>query len=656
MKIGSTEISNIKIGSTSINRVIKDGVIYWNADSSWTQLKNNFKAALQGASLWDDNDRIFLFADAETPYTDLTGKGTDATVVTGALHESGRGVYQNNGIGYINSNYNAFTNGVSFQQDDCAIVTFFVDDIRQVAYPILGQIQTGVGAISLTMMNNSANAFTQQMINSIVGDNVTTNFPAKANGVHIYNRVGSTVNYWYNGNKLQQFTRVSTAIPNGNIGILAGLTGATAGNRQAGRIGLQIYRAGLSDVEASTFSNIVINTMQSYGAIDPNDVYENEFMSYFQTGNKCIQAQRDNYCFATNSGNIHWSENGRSSWTSRSFATAGKVEFGHIFSNGNLLFADYTKIYLWSNKSNVPVEVTPTDWNATPISIHTPVSGTYPGNYYKSHRKETVTLGGRESVVWGNYGNTFNGANPVFMFHAFDDGTVKIDHKFGQNLHWRDNGLSATAEQNTGTILGDAGTPGVVRHVHNISYDSDNNIFYMTCGDAFHTGVVGDSEIAWYTGTYNSGTDRITYINVYTEATTDSTPFKTVGLRILNGYVYFGSEGAGNYSIRKTTIANLFIKTNHQILLTNASYPLLLVPQLNFDGITLYATSTENNVWYISKNSGTNWTRIELTNMIGPSQYRRDTMLDSNNYFVMCTNSHNYMSDKMAVNIHIKFK
>src|SRR5665648_256906 len=117
MKIGSTPITDIKVGSTQITKVIRNGITYWEV-SSWTQLKNNFKAALQGASLWDNNDRVFLFADAETPYTDLTGKGTDATIVTGALHESGRGVYQNNGIGYINSNYNAFTNGVSFQQDN----------------------------------------------------------------------------------------------------------------------------------------------------------------------------------------------------------------------------------------------------------------------------------------------------------------------------------------------------------------------------------------------------------------------------------------------------------------------------------------------------------------------------------------------------------
>jgi len=34
MKIGSTEISNIKIGSTSINRVIKDGVIYWEVTTT----------------------------------------------------------------------------------------------------------------------------------------------------------------------------------------------------------------------------------------------------------------------------------------------------------------------------------------------------------------------------------------------------------------------------------------------------------------------------------------------------------------------------------------------------------------------------------------------------------------------------------------------
>jgi len=34
MKIGSTEISNIKIGSTSINKVIKDGVIYWEVTTT----------------------------------------------------------------------------------------------------------------------------------------------------------------------------------------------------------------------------------------------------------------------------------------------------------------------------------------------------------------------------------------------------------------------------------------------------------------------------------------------------------------------------------------------------------------------------------------------------------------------------------------------
>ena len=382
-----------------------------------------------------------------------------------------------------------------------------------------------------------------------------------------------------------------------------------------------------------------------------NNYYSLALVDYKESDYTIIQDQVGDQAFACSSdGYIHYTNNNRLTWTSRAFSTAGVVQMAHVFANGNVIFADHTKIYLWTNKSAAPTELTPEFADGTPITIHTPVNASYPGTYYKNLTQVVIrTIGSREMIVWGNYASTYYGASPVYMFHAFDDGVVKIDYQFGQNAKWTDNGGAASAPQEGGNLLGDASNSTVARHVHCYQYDPATGYYYFTTGDAYYTG--GDTnEIFWYRGTYDEGTDVLTWTKFATGAN-NSSHYKAVGLHIKDGYFYWGADITVG-EVLKCAVADILTISSHAQLY-NTGIATGLFP---IDGNMLTAFTTELNKLYCSNNLGATWNVVLLSELSAAGRHHRALRKDSDGFVCMASNGHDFGADINLRNIHFKRK
>jgi hypothetical protein len=277
------------------------------------------------------------------------------------------------------------------------------------------------------------------------------------------------------------------------------------------------------------------------GAPPPDCPSTDAFWYRLQPPGRYIDSQRGDRAFAYADGTIFLSEDNGHTWPySIAFPEAERITFSHILTNGNVVFATGSKLYVSTDKLKTFQPVTVKAQDGSDYVPHTPQNPENPGWYF--HTLPGVVswdVNGTEMMVWGNYCNVLGGATPVNIYYSTDGGrTVKIAYAFGQNPHFRDNGSPGGGP--TGTLLGNPDNPVICRHVHTVAYNPAEDAFYACTGD-------GDRpegfECHWLRGTYDAAKDEWQWKVIVSDHL--NSRYKCGGINFVDGKVYWISDSNG---------------------------------------------------------------------------------------------------------------
>jgi len=270
----------------------------------------------------------------------------------------------------------------------------------------------------------------------------------------------------------------------------------------------------------------------------------------------------NNYQLGFDAANVFFSSDSGVTWTVKAFADANKIESGYIFDNGNLFFTARNAIYKSTDGLVTIVAVIPKDLLGFNYIPHVPVNPNFPGYYYRCwERIKKSYIAGNELAIWGNYGNSYMGANPTNIYSCDNLCNVTVIYQFGQNPNYTDNGTATGGIG--GLLLGDPANPIITKHVHSTGYDSVNNFFYTSTGDNPITSEnhILKGQLVGAVWTWNV---------IYTAIGYDR--WWLVGLNIINQIIYWGIEAQLsplNHKIIKCNIANILIPANHTAYFNN---------------------------------------------------------------------------------------
>lgn len=230
----------------------------------------------------------------------------------------------------------------------------------------------------------------------------------------------------------------------------------------------------------------------------------------------------------------------------KSFEIKGinSIKYVYLFGNGNLLFADDTKVYYSS------------DWTSYHESTILNQDGTkwvpesqYDNFSYNRKSPQNKIVNGREIDVWGNY-STLDGVQDtdnIRVWYTNDYGsTVKCCYIF-----------------NTPSTL-------KARHIHSIDYNPENDTYWLQTGD-------DENDSHWLKGTYDYYNDKWSWINVAT-----GIHFKTSNIVFRGSYAYWSWDTTPGGVVR-APIATMSDISTHQVLLTTEKDCILTIVGPNGD-------------------------------------------------------------------------
>ncbi len=167
--------------------------------------------------------------------------------------------------------------------------------------------------------------------------------------------------------------------------------------------------------------------------------------------------------------------------------TYGWMHMCHIFDNGKIIFGtNKNRIFKTTTAMSSVTEIF-ASYKGTQITIHTPVSPTEPGEYFKyiGSKLSQYLPDGREIFVYSPYNQNDRGCAPCYVFYSFGD-DLKGVFEFGQNPNWRDNGQPSGST--VGTLLGDPTETILVKHGHGVYQDKNSLLDWYACyGDLDQT-------------------------------------------------------------------------------------------------------------------------------------------------------------------------
>jgi len=256
-----------------------------------------------------------------------------------------------------------------------------------------------------------------------------------------------------------------------------------------------------------------------------------------------IDSQRENKAFGFGLGKIYLSEDNGQTWPMNAvFRDADKITFSCILSNGNILFATRTKLFLSTDNLRTHKQIIVQDTDGSDYLPHTPLDPDAPGWYFHPlDGVHTWDVGGSEMLVWGNYCNVLGGAVPVNIYYSTDQGqTVKIAYSFGQSPVFQQKGAGESDR------LGDPDNPVVCRHIHCVAFNPAENAFYACTGDHDRTNADGGNqqECHWLRGTYDAANDSWDW-KVLVSVNSNSR-FKSGGINFVDGQLYWAADANGN--------------------------------------------------------------------------------------------------------------
>lgn len=254
-----------------------------------------------------------------------------------------------------------------------------------------------------------------------------------------------------------------------------------------------------------------------------------------------IDSQRQNNAFGFSRDNIFLSEDNGRTWPyGTAFPDAGEITFSHISRSGNILFGTGSKLFLSRDNLKTFRQIMLKDVDGSDYVPHKPKNPNLPGWYF--HTLSGVCsweVNGVEMLVWGNYCNVLGGATPVNIYYSCDGGeSVGIAYAFGHNPYNHDDGSEGGGRE--GTPLGDPDNPIICRHVHSVTYNSEEDAFYACTGD--HDKEEG-CECHWLRGLYDAPKDEWSWSVLVSEK--QNTRYKSGGINFVDGQLYWISDANG---------------------------------------------------------------------------------------------------------------
>lgn len=354
-------------------------------------------------------------------------------------------------------------------------------------------------------------------------------------------------------------------------------------------------------------------------------------------GGPFVDTQLGSLAFGFTDKQIMLSHDNCATWSNQlDFWDAKHITFSHIFKNGNLLVGTRNRLYLSTNGLKTIEEIAVKNPDGSDYLPHVPKDSNYPGWYFFTlPGEDSWMINGKEMLVWGNYSNVEGGSVPVNIYYSIDNGqTVKIAYSFGQNPRFKDYGDNK--DKSNGTLLGNPDNPKFCRHVHNVSYNPEEDAFYACTGDG-RPSVGAQQEVKWLKGRYDAAADEWTWV-VLIEAEFNSR-YKSGGINFVDNKLYFTSDANGkepyDRGIFRCDPADFLNIEKHELLFQPDYEVGHMIIQ---DGIIIaghYATASPYKLGIIySSDLGKTWRQYDLKEF-GPRSIARLNYKNSEGWFRM---------------------
>jgi hypothetical protein len=306
---------------------------------------------------------------------------------------------------------------------------------------------------------------------------------SKYNDTNVMTKISGTFKSFRNGILKHTVATAGTPIM-ANSEVVIG--GKIADRQQSHPQNIQhlAWGSGLTDTEGAFLSTIIDNFCYGQSAMDLGYIQEDGYKVYTYEidikdamGNKCLYQKMDGIYFSEDLAVTS------SAFIAFPYNTYGNIEMCHIFDDGRIIFAtNKNQVFKTTEDLLSITEIFPTK-NGAPYTIHTPVSGFYPGEYFKylAAKNKQYLNDGTEIIVWGSYCNVWGGASPLCIWYSFGD-EIKVAYEYGQNPFYTDTGTFVSGTG--GVLLGDPSATIKTRHSHGVQQAPENkNLFFALQGD-----------------------------------------------------------------------------------------------------------------------------------------------------------------------------
>jgi hypothetical protein len=387
-----------------------------------------------------------------------------------------------------------------------------------------------------------------------------------------------------------------------------------------------------SEDDVTNMNNIISDYMSATAHLKDVVTYDNDYLYYkinrefninnvrilYQSGDKKLLAANDTV-YLTLDGTTFYR---------KLLTETRRITNGYIWPDNSVILTNtFNKIYVSNDSLTTLNEITLKDTDGDNYVYHTPVSETYPGDYFNtiSQIKEGNQTG-VDMIVLPHYANVnLGGAAPVNIYYSADTGrTFKVAYKFGQNPNYRDNGFNTGVS--TGTLLGDASNSIIARHVHDVVYSSYDTAWYACTGDAI-------GETMWLRGKYTIATDSWVWDSIAN--TSLGGRFKSAGLNMVGDTLYFSADDnliKTDNGIFKCHIKDILDTTKH----INLNPSALNGADMIIVGDTIIQAASDNSGITISKDLGNTWSPyIQFEEYPTPVMRSKLTKPDSDGWFTI---------------------
>jgi len=603
-----------------------------------------FIDSLVTSGIWSKIDEMQVYAAEDTSSAKKGWKGiADASLYfpSGLHFFKGKGFVQRQTYpsrvgGYINTNYNP-TNSTISTLDDMGVSLYVYDPMPDPSIIISQPIASYYIRFSNAWCNPGTWAYPWIRANisqstSSFPMNVANSTAIHPKGLSTINRSTSTnIQFIRNGSILSSLTNnTSEGIPDTSYFI------QSFSSEFKNRVSLFAQHSSLTSTEQGKFKSYFDKYLSNVNGGDLSTKLENTNIEsiidtvfnddYFYTvdvsGNKVLSMKTDTVMLSLDGGLTYPYRHYFADWQ--------QCEFGKVFSNGNILLSKLNGLFFSSDSLQSIENDTLLHGKCRAGTLadsiyvyHTPSNARYPGAYFRTLvQPEEQTLNGNNMLVWGNYTNIFNGASPVNVYYTTDGGeTVKTAYEFGQNPANRDDGT--TYGGTTGTLLGNANNDSIAEHVHSINYNPNDTSWYM-CIDG---GLTRPGHHAIMKGKYNFNTDIWTWEWLSTGVTA----------RLFNMLFELNSDSVLCSSdldvprIFRIKISDLNDLSKRRAIYSDDEANYVGAMRRDSNG-NILATGLYLPYFYISKDNGDSWTKIDVSNQLF-SSYGRLFKADENGYF-----------------------